>query len=210
MRARVVLTATVCGLLAATGVAAQAAPKKAAPACNLVVDAKGDATQFYVLGDGSVPNEPAADILSADIATNGKQMTTVLRIDKLAKSSSASPLGFVWYVYFDVDGITFFTQTKADPTGDTYSLGYLDPTGIRSAVADPAATGVIDTDKNEVRVTFNLSQLEPQAKLKTGGKITGIRGLTNRSAIRIVLQSDEAIGAKSYVEGTPSCVTVGK
>lgn len=208
MRSRVALATVVCGVLTATGVAAQAAPTKT---CNLVEDPKGDATQFYVLPEGAAPNEPAADIVSADVASNGKQMTTVLRVDKLSKSAPTSPFGFVWYTYFDVEGVTFYTQTKADPTGDTFSVGYLaTDTGLRTSLPDSSATGVIDTDKSEIRVTFNLSQLDPQAKLKPGGKVTGLRGLTNRSAVRVVLQSDEAIGSKSYVDGTPSCVTVGK
>lgn len=208
MRARVVLATVVCGVLTASGVAAQAGPTQV---CNLAMDPKGDATQFYILPEGSAPNEPAIDIVSADVATKGKQMTTVLRVDKLAKSAPTSPLGFVWYTYFDVEGVSFYTQTKADPTGDTYSVGYVSPdTGLRTSLADSAATGIIDTDRNEIRVTFNIAQLDSQAKLKPGGKVSGIRGLTNRSAIRIVLQSDEAIGTRTYIEGTPSCVTVGK
>jgi hypothetical protein len=202
-------------LLVGGALTAEAAPKKKAktvpPVCNLVQDAKGDATQLYILGEGSVPNEPALDIVSADVASNGKQMTTAIRVDKLARNSNGSPYGNIWYVYFNVGGIDFFTQAQSPRIGDVFSVGYVSPdTGIRTALPDNTATGMVDLDKNEVRVTFNLAQLTPQATAKPGSKITGLRGLTNRSAVRIVLQSDEAIGSKSYVEGSPSCVAVGK
>ncbi|HVE63745.1 MAG TPA: hypothetical protein VNB94_08100 [Mycobacteriales bacterium] len=215
MRARALVLPTLCLVIAGSALSAEAAPKKktkpAPPVCNLVQDAKGDATQLYVLGEGSVPNEPALDIVTADVASNGKQMTTVLRVDKLARNSSGSPYGNIWYAYFNVGGIDFYTQAQSPLTGDVFTVGYVAPdTGLRTALPDNAATGVLDMDKNEVRVTFNLAQLTPQATAKPGSKITGLRGLSNRSAVRVVLQSDEAIGAKSYIEGSPSCVAVGK
>jgi len=196
--------------ISALSLAALAPQASAAPSCNLIEDAKGDATQLYILGEGSVPNEPALDIVSADVASNGKQMTTAIRVDKLARNSSGSPYGNIWYVYFSVGGIEFYTQAQSPLTGDVFTVGYIADTGLRTALPDNTATGVVDLEKNEVRVTFNLAQLATQAPAKPGSKITGLRGLTNRSAVRVVLQSDEAIGAKSYVEGSPSCVVVGK
>ena len=197
-------------LAAGLTVATIAGGASAGPVCNLVEDAKGDATQFYIAPEGTAPNEPALDIVSADIASNGKQMTTVLRVDKLAKSAALSPYGFTWYTYFNLEGVDFYTQSTSAPTGDTFLVGYVNPdTGLRTALTDGTATGVLDMDKSEIRATFNLSQLAEKAPAKPGAKFTGIRGLTNRYLIRVVLQADEAEGTKSYVDGTKSCVKVG-
>lgn len=196
--------------LACTGLASAATRRPAPPACNLLRDPKADATEFYIAGEGTAPNDPAADIVSADVASNGKQLTTVLRVDKLAKSGTTAPTGYVWYAYFTVAGQEFYTQAKSDPTGDTFTVGYTDANGLRTALKDSTAKGVVDVAKNEVRATFNVSQLAELAAFKKGGKITGLRALTNRGFVRVVFQADEADGGKTYVDGTKSCVTVGK
>jgi hypothetical protein len=204
------LAATVLLVPAVAAVPAHAAVKKPKPVCNLLVDAKGDATQLYVAPEGTGPNDPALDVVSADVASNGKVITTVLRVDKLAKSGTTAPTGYVWYVYFTVNGQEFYTQTKSDPTGDVFSVGYVaSGTGLRTALADSTAKGTFVTAKNEIHVTFNAAQLTELAPFKKGAKLVNLRALTNRGFVRVVFQADEATGGKTYTDSTPSCVKPG-
>lgn len=180
--------------------------------CQLVVDAKGDATKFYIAPEGSAPNDPSTDIVSLDYATNAKQMTTVVRVDKLAKSTAPlAPYGYTWYAYFTVGTTEFYTQVATSPTGDTFSVGYINPdTGLRSSLTDGSATGVIDLAKNEIRTTFNLAQLAQFQTVKPKTKLTTLHGMSNRYYGRLTMLSDDAEGAKPYVAGTKNCVVPGK
>lgn len=182
---------------------------EAKPVCHLLVDRKADATQLYAAPEGLAPNDPAIDIRSADIASNSKQVTTVLRVTELAKLGVTSPGGYVWYVYFSIDGQEFFTEAKAGPAGDSFSVGYVGAEGIRTALAKPAAKGTFVADRNEVRVSFAAAQLTELRPFRKGTRMYGLRALAARSAGPAVLQADEATGGKAYHDSTPSCVKPG-
>jgi len=216
MRARSIVLSVVCGVLAVSGVAAEAAPKKQKPkppVCNLVTDAKGDADDISAAEDVG-PNSPALDILSADIATDATNITAVLRVDKLTKNDSTSPLGNAWYVYFSGNGPELYLSGVLTPTGESFSAGYVDTTRMSLG----AATGVFDTDKSEIRVTAPLAIFAPQAVIKPGSKLSTLNALTQRYvgaaaagfSRGVTLSADTAEGGKSYVAGSRSCVAVGK
>ncbi len=185
----------------------------AAPSCNLMTDVKGDATDIAV-GVDVGPNSPSLDILSADIATDAKNLTAVLRVDKLSTSDSTSPLGQTWYVYFTGSGPELYVTALLTPTGESYSAGYTDTTRMSLG----AATGIIDVDKNEIRITAPLSLFDAQSPIKKGSKLTGLNALTQRyvgvsaagNSRGATLTADTADGGKNYVAGAPSCVVVGK
>ncbi|MCA1711189.1 MAG: hypothetical protein LC789_05930 [Actinobacteria bacterium] len=195
------------------GGAAVAAPKakpKPVPVCNLVADDKGDATGGVV----SPGNVPAWDVTSADIATDAKTLTSVIRVDKLAKSVNDSPLGSQWRMDFFVGEKHLYTQATSTPFGDKFIFGYTDTTSHR--VADAGATGVFDLDLNEVRVSVPLSGIESQAKITPGTKLTQLSAQagdyinTAGGSPSLSNAADEAEGAKPYAAATPSCVAVGK
>lgn len=184
-----------------------AAPAQAGrTVCHLLTDRKGDATQLYVAPEGTGPYDPGLDIRSADVASNGKRITTALRVDAFATSSDSSPLGYVWYVYFTLDGVEFFTQAKASPAGDEFSVGYVGAEGVRTALPNSAAKGAFTPDRDEIRVTFDAAQLAPVVKWKRGMRFATLRALSNRSVGVAVLQADEGVNGKPYYDGTPSCV----
>ena len=205
-----VLTAAV-----AVGGAASAAPKKkpkppAPPVCNQIVDPKGDATAGVISSD----NEPSWDVVSADIATDAKTLTTVIRVDKLAKSTSSDPLGSQWRFDFFVGETNLYTQATSTPFGDRFVVGYTDSTS--HAIANSGATGVFDEAKNEVRVSAPLSAFDAQAKITPGGKLTQL-GASAGDYVNTAggspsgsFQADDAAGSKPYATGTPTCVLVGK
>ena len=196
------------------GGAASAAPKKkpkpAPPICNQIVDPKGDATAGAI----SASNEPSWDVVSADIASDAKTLTTVIRVDKLAKSTQSDPLGSQWRFDFFVGETNLYTQATSTPFGDRFVVGYTDTTS--HAITNPAVTGVFDEAKNEVRVSAPLSAFDAQAKIPPGTSLTQLAASAgdfvntaggNPSGS---FQADDAAGAKPYITGTATCVVVGK
>src|SRR4028118_318231 len=65
-------------MLAGTAATSFAAPK----ACNLTSDAPGDPTRYPVRGPAG-PNNATLDIKTVDVASNAKQLTTVVRVERL-------------------------------------------------------------------------------------------------------------------------------
>ena len=212
VRLRPLLASAVIGVVAMTG-ALHAATAKA-PACNLVSDASGDANgTFLQEGIAGAPSEDAVDIVSGDLATKGKKLTTVLRVKKLATSSPTAPGGLHWKFFFSVNGTQIFTQAiAAAGAAPTFTFGTIDgTTGTSKSLGD--AEGVIDTAKNEVRITVSTSAL-PES-VKSGTKIDTFapnagRFVGNDNVGTFSDSTDLASSDRTYVAGAPSCVTVGK
>jgi hypothetical protein len=187
------------------------APKPAPPACNLLLDDKGDAVDS-AFAPGAYPvSEAAVDIVSGDVASNAKVLTTVLRVSDLATSSPTSPTGLHWKFFLDINGTEVFTQAVSELTGATFSVGQIDPTtGTSTTIGD--VTGVIDVAKDEVRVHVPLSMLPVSAK--PGKKVSGLlpnagRYVGSSMAASLSEPSDSAVGAGTYVTGARSCVVPG-
>jgi hypothetical protein len=211
-RRPVLALGVVTALCAATGVAAAAtkpAPKPK-PVCNLIVDPKGDADGGFF----SSSSVPAWDVVSGDVASDAKSFTTVIRVDKLAKSSNDDPVGSQWRMDFAIADKKLFTQASSTPFGDKFSFGYVDSTS--HSVADSGATGVFDLVKNEVRVSVPLSTVDGQTKVTPGTKITGLEAQagdyvnTAGGSPSLSNAADTGTAAKAYAAGTPSCVVPGK
>lgn len=204
---RPVLAVAVCAALAAgTGIAA-AAP---AAACNLLKDAKGDGTALLVLPSGG-PSDGAWDILSADLASTKKGLTTVVRVDKLAQTAATSPTGVHWRVDFKVGDVELYTSVVADAVdGLSGNFGYIDPdTGVGSSLG--GAAPVLDMAKNEVRITVPDKAFGARATLKKAGtQLTGLAATAGRfynfGAVTLSEGTDSAATEASYTTGTPSCV----
>jgi hypothetical protein len=190
-----------------------AASAGAAPSCNLVTDAAGDANGSFIQeGIPGVPSEDAVDIVSGDVATKGKTLTTVLRVKKLAVSSPTAPGGLHWKFFFNVGDTQIFTQAVAPTGGPTeFTFGTIDPTaGTSTSLGD--ASGVLDTAKNEIRISVPISALpespKPGSKINTlapnAGRFFGTPALTFSDS------TDVATSEKTYTAGAPSCVAVGK
>ena len=209
MRTRPALAVAVVSALLSAG-AATAAPA-AKPVCNLVKDAAGDGTGTLLL-EGAGPNDGAWDIVSADVASSGSKLTTVIRVAELAESAATSPGGVQWRFNFSVGDAVLYTQVKADTVlGTSASYGYVDT--ISNTLGD--AGFVLDTKKNEVRVTVPLSGFSAQAKIaKAGTALTEISATAGRyynlGAVTASEASDSAPTSAGYKTGAPSCVVVGK
>lgn len=222
MKARPVLLALAL-LAPVVGPAAEAATRpKPKPVCQIIKDAPGDATYNNVPGDGN------DDIVTGDLASDGRTITGVVRLAALAQPDPAAPLGQAFFVRFSPRGVDklLFLSARTFPSGTTYSFGYsaADPnTGIDTSYTLGEAKGVVDTTKKEVRVTVPVAAFKAaQVNLARGLKLLTPTAETFRivgqgmvpsqqaGPVRVplggvLLPFDEASGA-SYVVGTPSCV----
>jgi hypothetical protein len=210
MRVRLLTAVAVCAAL--TGGSAALAAPAAKPACNLVQDEKGDGTGFVQTDQDYLPNDPNLDLVSGDIASTAKVITAVIRTDAQSLSDTSAPTGRAYYANFTVGAVELFLSAALDEAGAaTYSAGYIDTT--RTGLG--AVTGTVDVAKKEVRITAPISIFAEQASIKPGTKITDLnllaqRYVGNRSVGGATPSADEALGGKTYVSGSRSCVVVGK
>ena len=205
-RLRPLLALTLCaGLAGATGLGTASA---AAPVCNLITDAKGDAT-----GPTTANNDPALDITSSDIASDGKKVTVVIRVAKLAKSSPNYPYGISWRMNFTAGDVKYFLSSISDRSGVVGQSGYTDETGGHIA---GAAIATLDEAKNEVRISSSVLGFAGKGNLKPGtvfselNSVTGaIAQVPNVGNLRYPTL-DTAAGSTDYKGGVKSCVKPGK
>src|SRR4051794_1440694 len=208
MRLRPILT-LLCGVAVATAPVATAAPKAAPPLCKLIQDPAHDPTSLAAfnpaLGVVSVPYDPALDIVSADVANNATTITGVIRVAKLAATSTTAPSR--------IYSISYAMRS----TGEGGSL-YVQVTPTGTSWQNGAGTGVLDTAKNEIRISVPISRLVGHPLFKPGDAINHLvvhSDLTPPAigfapiGITTDLAGDQATGTKDYPVGAPTCVRVG-
>lgn len=196
------------------GAGAALAATTPAPTCNLMVDDKGDA-QFL----GAAPNDPNLDIVSADIASDAKTVTAVLRLASFAATDPQSPLGRGYYVLFNAPGSDFPVYFNMQITPDLTRFAWGDretlATGNGSYVKKGDATGFIETAKGEIHISVPVSDVKAIAKVTPGSKLSNVTAsatavLGTSATGGLVSTVDDATSTKPYVAGSPSCVTPGK
>lgn len=201
----------------AAGAATRPRPKPLKPVCNLVTDESGDATFQPPL---PTPSDDALDIVSGDIATNAKTLTGVVRVKALGGTSPSQFTGQTYYLQFNVPGFAnpLYVGYQFDQTAALFQYGDLETTqgqGIYTPKGN--ATGVVDTVKNEIRISVPITDLASLARVKPGMKLTGIQALTFQNVGvpnaagggGLLGGGDTADGTKAYVAGYPSCVKPG-
>jgi hypothetical protein len=190
--------------------------------CKLVTDPAGDTYAYRNAGQAKVP-DASLDLTGGDIASNTKAVTVVFRVAKLAVPSPTSPQGVRFYAEVSpttADDVFYFEGDITAAT-KTFYVGYqgasLQVTQVRPQLG--AATGVVDTAHNEVRITAPLSLFVKRgAKFTARTKWTSLTLFTGRmvasansvTGSAVAPFADDAVAAKSYLHNTPSCVKVGK
>lgn len=243
MRTRAALAAGLVATIAITGTANAAGHKKKAkpaakPVCNLVQDPSGDAPMDLTLGaaPSSMPNDPNGDILSADLSSDGKFVTAVIRVKSIAAPSTPWPLAH------------FYMLSWTAPGHDTpvYLGGIVDPNPAAGPVLGPqyvfgdggefqkaliyynidstAVKGTVDTAKNTLTLSVPISAISAYGKFTPGNRFSGLvatsQALVNGPVLPTNLPAvggsiawgwaeDTADGTKDYTAGTPSCVKPG-
>jgi hypothetical protein len=216
-----VLTLLPVGAATTAQAAKRPTPK---PVCNLVTDPAGDA------GIDPVPGDANDDVVSADIASDAKKITAVVRMAAMGQPDPAV-LGRSISLEFTARGSenTLFLAVRTYPTGTKYLFGYTaaDPnTGVTTRYTIGDATGSVDPAKKEVRITADNAAFAPSGtKLPKGLKLSALTASSDRIFGQGVVPSQEVGGqraplggltlrfddatGKSYVVGTPSCVKPG-
>jgi hypothetical protein len=206
MMSRHLATAAAVALCLTVPVPAFAAKAKPKPVCLLITDKADDAGPLQSAA-GPQTSDPALDVVSADIAADATRLSVVWRVKKLSSDPSASAAGRRWLTTFNVGPNAVVLQVSTGPAGTNWEAG---------------ATGVLDTAKNEIRMTVPLKQIYA-AKISKGTLLQKLSvhtdagvttdhawGVGNNLPFPFVSPSDEASSAKTYVVGTPSCVAIGK
>ena len=197
---RTALAVTAVASVALAG-GAVAAPAKAAPVCNLITDPAGDTT-----GPST-----ALDIVSGDVASDGKTFTAVIRLAALAETDLTSPTGVAWgmRVTSPKSELPYYLlATKFQGAAVEFTYGQVDGTSLVEA---GVGTGVIDVAKKEVRIHAPAKGLG----LKPGTTVSeltaqGRRAIGNASAALYTnADASDPATAKTYKTGAASCVKPG-
>lgn len=219
-------------LVAATASVADAAPKaKPKPACSIITDAKGDtfATRAQDARGVFGPQDDALDIVSADLASDGKVVTAAVRLVKLSRSISTSPTGLTLGLDFLIGSSTSVVRLQA-----VMVRGAEDRFEVSAKAADAVpnapstfvgqVTGIVDEKNNEVRITAPAAMLAPYGALKQGTKLIpneaesatssrGVPAITSTPGQPMTTRgpfADIAAAGKAITVGAPSCVVPGK
>lgn len=226
MRRSLPLVAAVAAL--AAGAPAFAAPRPPGKVCGLVRDAAGDTSS--PAPDKALDSQ--LDITSADVATDKKNVTVVLRLAALAAADPANPQGRVYEFDFTAAEKNFIVMGSLLPGGNSYSVFISDTRfeegkgGARAATGIGSATGVVDVAAKELRITAPLSVFDPHANLRSGylyhlsAWTYRANGMSAQPALEQAtievttsfgIGVDQAWGRKSYYKaGAASCVRPGR
>jgi hypothetical protein len=219
-------------LVAATAPVADAAPKaKPKPACSIITDAKGDtfATRAQDAQGAFGPQEDALDIVSGDLASDGKVLTAAVRLVKLSRSVPTSPTGLTVGLDFLIGSNTSVVRLQAvmvSGSADRFEVTSRDADALPNTPSTfvGEVTGVVDEKKNEVRITAPAAMLAPFGGLKPGTKLIpnanesatasrGVPAITTTPGQPATTRgpfADIAAAGKTITVGAPSCVVPGK
>ena len=200
----------------AAGAAGAATKPKVKPVCNLVVDPAGDASF-----QSPMPSDDAQDIIGADVASDAKNFTAVLRL-KSVSSNGLGQLGRDLQMTFDLAGAeakVWIGYTTSAYGGDAFQYGLIGKGDAGSTSPTGKAVGVIDKTKNEIRMTVSVADLNALGKVKPGAKVANIAveasqlvGIAPNASGAYAFNPvvvDDAAGTKAYIAGAPSCVKPG-
>ena len=219
--------------LLALSPAALAAPKS----CRLLVDPAGD---DRVTTDSTttpqtedVYDSSDLDVVSADVASNAKNITAVVRTTTLHESDPESPTGRKWDVLFVVGEQRYIMSATTAPDGyrgivyretaDYEEGGY----GATAGEGIGRAKVDLDYKRKEVRITAPLSHFAPYTSISHGRHVRNIEvwafhhygtggGRVETPTDFVVDYGsggaghsvDHGVTKKTYVAGSASCVAV--
>ncbi|HUR14124.1 MAG TPA: hypothetical protein VM097_06490 [Mycobacteriales bacterium] len=209
------LVASVTAATAATA-ATRPRPKPLKPVCNVVVDPAGDASP-----QPPAPSDDSFDVLSADIASDAKNVTAVIRM-KNVSSTGLGQLGRDVQMTFDLVGAeakVWIGYTGSSYGGDAFQYGLIGMGDAGSTSPTGDAVGKIDAAKNEIRMTVPVADLNGLGKIKPGAKVSSI-AVTASQLVGVApnpsgvyafnsFTVDDAAAVKPYIAGYPSCVKPG-
>lgn len=204
---RATTAVAVAGTLVGAGISQAAA--RAKPSCNIVTDAKADADIA-----GGAGQDDSLDIVSADLASDRRALTAVIRVVKASPASSSYKYGSTWRMDFTVSGVPLSISAVSDRNGVVGQYAYSDTTGSHIIGSDGAVT--IDQVKNEVRISIPTLAFREHADLKPGTLVTkvsavtgGVVNIPGEGNVRVPTTDVSDTTDGTYKLGKVSCVKPG-
>ena len=210
---RLVLSGSLGVALIAAG-GAVAAPAKVS--CEMVTDAKDDTflLRYQDTAGAYGPQEDAADIVSADVASDAKTITGVVRVKSLAAAAGTSPGGISYDINMtsSTSDLPLYLRAVVPGAGEPTAEAGSRESVVVTSVSAPlgAGTVVVDKAKNEVRFSFPIAHFASVGGLKPGTKLNFPEVTTGRAAGSRAVFADAATEGKTYTAGSKSCVVPGK
>lgn len=205
--ARPLLLLSLTACLVATGLTAGAT---AAPrSCHLITDARGDATGRPPV---TMANDPALDVVSADVASNRTWITAVVRVAAVQPPPRPAEEQ-LWQVSFTIGSTHYYLRAQTVRGELVGWVGTMDAEGFQVGVPEKARA-VSDPRKHEIRITAPIAGFTLDAALRPGQVLRQLTAETYqvRQAANVTLLKgiDGAKTSRTYAAGTPSCVVVGR
>ncbi|HVF04722.1 MAG TPA: hypothetical protein VNA20_07780 [Frankiaceae bacterium] len=226
------LAAAFAVLAATTAGAAPGAVAAPARVCRLVTDARNDTA----VAPGTVTSpagtqEPSLDIVSADLASDTRWLTTAVRVADLQLPTGISSHGLGHSLYFRAGEHRYVVYAYAVPSGRYAGLYRVTWDGVgtpleqngtaRTEEEITARTRVTyDVARSEVRVSVPVTAFAADGGLRPGTRIDEIQAVTWRdrqvSADPVLAGrwgerdgADAAAATNAYTAGRPSCLKPG-
>ena len=231
MQVRLALVPLVA-LVAVVAPVADAAPKpKVKPSCLTITDPKGDTFALRSQDQQGAygPQEDALDVVSGDLASDGKVVTAVVRIAKLSRAINLSPTGFTVGLDFRIgvsDSIVRLQANLIRNAPDRFEVAARAADDVPNTPATfvGTVTGIVDEKAGEVRIHAPVAMLDPYGPIKAGVKLTpnenesatvarGVPAISSTPGQPMTTRgpfADIAAAGKFVLVGAPSCVVPGK
>ncbi|MCA1824602.1 MAG: hypothetical protein ABR520_09170 [Mycobacteriales bacterium] len=187
--------------------------------CRLVTDPVGDETN-RLKADG---RDPSLDLVSADVATDRKHLTVVLRLRKLSPPLSGDVTGQAFWLFFSVHETRFVVWAPVYPSGPadahvSIAAGGADPGAVSVSAGTRIGSGTTTLDEvhNEVRMSTSLATFQNYEPITPGTRLYQLLAWSHvEVGVRDGLPGftddvDRAISTRAYRAGDPSCVRVGR
>ena len=183
----------------------------------LIRDQAGDASDQPNL---TVPgiNQPDLDIVSADLASDARSVTTVIRLQHLGTAAEAVGRRNLYQFSFYLGYYGNVVTEAYRGVGEERFAVILPNEGSDPSSPELTATGVFDVARNEVRVTIPLMQASGHHYVRGQTYFTQLAAGTFRGlgtgmpfgGAAVLTGMDQARTTGRYLAGSPSCVAVGR
>jgi hypothetical protein len=212
-RTTITIAVASAALAAAPAGAATRRPPVRKPVCNLVTDATGDAA-FPV----AQQQQPLLDITSADVASDAKQITAVIRVN--GPGTADALLNYRVSLRFSPPGAPtplYLAYAYDRVSGESPEWGTYNPTsGVydrKSASTDVLKTAHVGNEFHVTVLTSALTGFKVAPGLKLAGLVAESRAWSaayyGQHNVILEKQVDTADSKATYVTGWPSCAKVG-
>lgn len=149
--------------------------------CPLVTDPRGDTgVAEQMAPTGSADADPSEDILSADLWSDGRTLTGVVRLATLPSPGElalAEPQGHAWIVsatrYVGDTGYDLWLEL-VERSGSFYADASWHPSGSGLLQDVPGVTYAVDHRTSSVRISVPLASYPAELRMQSGARLSPV------------------------------------